>query len=179
MACHVTKIYINKQPTKQKLNILVNKNLKALKTIDGTCTIPAISVKSRFAYAHVWSVCVITRSLLVAFARGCYAFINICCKIRKRHRKKINKIPAKVISISVSVKESYELSNSQKSKLIWSFLFWVVLCWDLSIISYFFWALLEVTILSIRRSSKQANKPKQNKTKIYKWASDENNTHAQ
>ena len=33
----------------------------------------------------------------------------------------------------VSIRESYELSNSQKPKFIWSFLFLVVLRWDLSI----------------------------------------------
>ena len=89
--------------TWRKLNILVNKNLKTFKTIDGTCTISPISDISRFACAHVWSVCVITPSLIVAFSRGCYAFINICRKIRKKHRKK--KLSIKVISISVSFKE--------------------------------------------------------------------------
>ena len=70
------------------LNILVKNNLKTFETIDGTYTIPPISDISRFARAHVWSVCVITRSLIVAFARSCYAFINICRKITKNHRKK-------------------------------------------------------------------------------------------
>ena len=35
MACHVTKININKQPNKQNLIKLFNKNLKAFETIDG------------------------------------------------------------------------------------------------------------------------------------------------
>ena len=38
----------------------------------------------------------------------------------------------------------------------------MVLWWDLSIVSYYFWALLEVTILSIRQNSKQADKSKHN-----------------
>ena len=36
----------------------------------------------------------------------------------------------KVIGILVSIKESYERSNSQKPKFIWSFLFQVALWWD-------------------------------------------------
>ena len=32
MACHITKININKQPTKQNLITLFNKNLKAFET---------------------------------------------------------------------------------------------------------------------------------------------------
>ena len=45
MAYQVTKIdnKNNKQPTKQKLIILVHKNQKAFETIDCTCTIPPIS----------------------------------------------------------------------------------------------------------------------------------------
>ena len=35
MACHVTKININKQPTKQNLITLFNKNLKAFETNEG------------------------------------------------------------------------------------------------------------------------------------------------
>ena len=57
-----------------------------------TCTIMPISDKSRFAYAHVWSVCVITRSLLVTFANECLTLI--CRKIRKKEgpkkKKRIN-----------------------------------------------------------------------------------------
>ena len=62
MAYQVTKIKNNKkQPNKQKLIILVNKNQKAFETIDGTCTIPPISDISGFSYAHVWFVCFIKR----------------------------------------------------------------------------------------------------------------------
>ena len=89
MACHVTKINNNdKQPTKQKVIILVIRNLKAFKTVDCTCTILSISDKSMFTFAHVWSVCVITCSLLLAFARDYFALISICRKIRKKYRKK-------------------------------------------------------------------------------------------
>ena len=35
MACHVTKIDINKWQTKQNLIVLFNKNLTAFETIDG------------------------------------------------------------------------------------------------------------------------------------------------
>ena len=35
MACHVTKININKQQTKQNLILLLNKNRTAFETIDG------------------------------------------------------------------------------------------------------------------------------------------------
>ena len=35
MACHVTKINIKKQPTKQNLITLFNKNLKAFETNEG------------------------------------------------------------------------------------------------------------------------------------------------
>ena len=104
---------------------------RLLKLLTVTCTIPPISDKSRFACAHVWSVCVITRSLLVAFTRGCFAFISICREIRKKQKKKGTKYQLK--SFLVSIRESYELSNSQKPKFIWSFLFLVVLRWDLSI----------------------------------------------
>ena len=35
MACHVTKVNINKQPTKKNLITLFNKNLKAFETNEG------------------------------------------------------------------------------------------------------------------------------------------------
>ena len=35
MACHITKININNQPTKQNLITLFNKNLKAFETYEG------------------------------------------------------------------------------------------------------------------------------------------------
>ena len=67
----------------------------------------------------------------MAFTRGCFAFISICREIRKKQKKKGTKYQLK--SFLVSIRESYELSNSQKPKFIWSFLFLVVLRWDLSI----------------------------------------------
>ena len=73
--------------------MLVNMNLKAFETVNCTCTILSISNKSRFTWAEIWSVCVITRSPLVAFVRVCFAFINICRKIR--NKKKMNKISAR------------------------------------------------------------------------------------
>ena len=80
--------------------------MKASEIIDCICTIVSISNITRFAYANVWSVFVNTRSLLVAFAKECFAFISICRKIRKKQRKKyINKISNKDISILVSIKE--------------------------------------------------------------------------
>ena len=55
MAYQVTKIgnKNNKQPTKQKLIIPVNKNQKAFETIDCTCTIPPISDIFGFSCTHV------------------------------------------------------------------------------------------------------------------------------
>ena len=50
----------------------------------------------------------------------------------ERNREKKG-IKYQLKSFSVSIRESYELSNSQKPKFIWSFLFLVVLRWDLSI----------------------------------------------
>ena len=67
----------------------------------------------------------------MAFTRGCFAFISICREIRKKQKKKGTKYQLK--SFLVSIRESYELSNSQKPKFIWSFLFLGVLRWDLSI----------------------------------------------
>ena len=114
MACHVTKINNNdKQSSKQKLIILVNMNLKAFQTVDCTCTIMSISDKSRLTWAGIWSVCVITRSLFVAFVRVCFAFINICRKIR--NKKKMNKISAKDITVSVSNRESKEFAKTSIS----------------------------------------------------------------
>ena len=85
MACHVTKININKQPNKQNLIALFNKNLKAFETIDGCLYNMPISDKPRFAYAHVWSVCVITRSLHVAFANE---YLHLSVSLVKLERKK-------------------------------------------------------------------------------------------
>ena len=74
-----------------------------------TCTIMPISDKSRFAYAHVWSVCVITRSLLVTFANECLTFI--CRKIRKKEgpqQKNMNKY-------QLQIYEFWFLSNSHRN----------------------------------------------------------------
>ena len=49
MACHVTKININKQPNKQNLIILFNKNLKAFETIGGYL----------YNYMHTYDPCVL------------------------------------------------------------------------------------------------------------------------
>ena len=95
-----------------------------------TCTIMPISDKSRFAYAHVWSVCVITRSLLVTFANECLTFI--CRKIRKKEGPKKNTW----ININYRYKHfdfyqtaigTQQLSNSRKPQFICSFLLLVVL----------------------------------------------------
>ena len=136
MACHVTKLYnINKLQTIQKLIILVNSNLKAFQTVDCTCTILSISDKSRFTSTHIWSTCIITRSLLVASARACAAFINIYRKIRKKEIKKMNKISAKEkkISILVSIKEPWDPGSSQKPEFLRSCLLKVLLWWNLAI----------------------------------------------
>ena len=101
--CHLTQININKQPTKV------------------TCTTMPISDKSGFAYAHVWSVCVITRSLLVTFANECLTFI--CRKIRKKEGPKKNTW----ININYRYKHfdfyqtaigTQQLSNSRKPQFI-------------------------------------------------------------
>ena len=96
-----------------------------------TCTIMPISDKSRFAYAHVWSVCVITRSLLVTFANECLTFI--CRKIRKKEGPKKKNT---WININYRYKHfdfyqtaigTQQLSNSQKPQFVCSFLLLVVL----------------------------------------------------
>ena len=134
MACHVTKLNnINKLPTIQKLIILVNSNLKVFQTVYCTCTILSISDKSRFTSTHIWSTCIITRSLLVASARACAAFINIYRKIRKKEIKNMNKISAKDISILVSIKEPWDPGSTQKPQFLWSCLLQVLLWWNLSI----------------------------------------------
>ena len=43
MACHVTKVYINKQPNKQNLIAILNKNLNTFETIDSYL----------YSYAHL------------------------------------------------------------------------------------------------------------------------------
>ena len=52
-----------------------------------TCTMASISNISRFACANVWSACVVTSSIYVAFAWICFAFVNICQKRKKKEKK--------------------------------------------------------------------------------------------
>ena len=53
-----------------------------------TCTMASISNISRFACANVWSACVVTSSIYVAFAWICFAFVNICQKRKKKEKKR-------------------------------------------------------------------------------------------
>ena len=85
---------VSKKTTKKKQQhqqtkniIIVEKNLKASEIIDCTCTIASISSISRFACANVWSVCVITSSIYMTFARVRFAFVNICQKIKIKREK--------------------------------------------------------------------------------------------
>ena len=59
-------------------------NLKATEIIDCTCTIASISSISRFAYANVWSVCVVTSSIYMTFVGVCFAFVNIFHKKKEK-----------------------------------------------------------------------------------------------
>ena len=68
--------------------IIVKRNLKASEIIDCTCTIASISSIARFAFANVWSVCVVTDSVYLTFAGICFAFVNICQKREKREKNK-------------------------------------------------------------------------------------------
>ena len=74
---------------------------KVFNTINCTCTIPSISDISRLACAHVWSVCVITRSVNVAFLRSCFALVRICREnqqISQRKEEKYNEIENTVLT---------------------------------------------------------------------------------
>ena len=129
-----------------------NKHQQKNQLLTVTCTIMPISDKSRFACAHVWPVCVITSSLLVAFANECFAFISICCKVRKKQGKKYtNKISTKDISVCF-------LSKSHRNSAIHKSLnLFVISCFKWFSggnfqLSYYFWALLAVTVLSIRHT---------------------------
>ena len=55
-----------------------------------TCTMASISNISRFACANVWSACVFTSSIYVAFAWICFAFVNICQKRKKNKKREKN-----------------------------------------------------------------------------------------
>ena len=119
MACHVTKINNNdKQSSKQKLIMLVNMNLKAFETVNCTCTILSISNKSRFTWAEIWSVCVITRSPFVAFVRVCFAFINICRKFAK------TSISLQLFVLSGSLVGHFNCAIISEFSL--QFLYWVI-----------------------------------------------------
>ena len=72
-----------------KFIVIVKKNLKTFEIIECTCTTASISNISRFAWANVWSVCVIASRVYVAFARVCYAFVNIFQNKRKKKEKRM------------------------------------------------------------------------------------------
>ena len=148
MACHVTKINnINKLQTIQKLIILVNSNLKALRIVHCTCTILSISDKSRFTSTHIWSVCIITRSLLVAFARAYAAFINIYRKIRKKEIKKMNKISAKDILVSI---KDHGILGVRKNLNFFEAVCYKCFSGVTFQLRYYFWTLIAATLLSIQ-----------------------------
>ena len=74
---------------------------KVFNTINCTCTIPSISDISGLACAHIWSVCVITRSVNVAFLRSCFALVRICREnqqISQRKEEKHNEIENTVLT---------------------------------------------------------------------------------
>ena len=68
---------------------MVKTNLKASEIIDYNCTVASISSISRFAFANVWSVCVITSSIYVTFTGVCFAFVNICLKKKGKKEKRM------------------------------------------------------------------------------------------
>ena len=47
----------------------------------------SISSIARFAFANVWSVCVVAGNVYVTFAGVCFAFVNICQKKRKKRKE--------------------------------------------------------------------------------------------
>ena len=66
---------------------MVSKKRQQSGIIDCSCTIASISSISRFACSIVWLVGVITSSVYVAFARVCFAFVNICQKKREKEKR--------------------------------------------------------------------------------------------
>ena len=86
----VSKSNDNNNDNSEKIIIEFEKNWKAFEIIDCTCTIVSISSISRFACANVWSVCIITNSIYVTFARVCSAFVNICPKGGKKEKRMKN-----------------------------------------------------------------------------------------
>ena len=81
----------NNNNNRQKLIMMVKMNLKATEIIDCTCTVASISSISRFAYANVWSVCVVTSSIYMTFVGVCFAFVNIFQKKKKKEKRMYEK----------------------------------------------------------------------------------------
>ena len=98
-----------------KFIVIVKKNLKTFEIIECTCTTASISNISRFAWANVWSVCVIASRVYVAFARVCYAFVNIFQNKRKK-REKNEKWDL------VFIQESYKYMYEKSRILVCNFL---------------------------------------------------------
>ena len=98
-----------------KFIVIVTKNLKTFEIIKCTCTSASISNISRFAWANVWSVCVIASRVYVAFARVCYAFVNIFQNKRK-NREKNEKWDL------VFIEESYKYMYEKSRILVCNFL---------------------------------------------------------
>ena len=73
------------------------------------------------------------QNFIALFYENLKAFETINSYLYNSAQLRIIGIKYQLKSFSVSIRESYELSNSQKPKFIWSFLFLVVLRWDLSI----------------------------------------------
>ena len=137
MACHVIKININKKNNYWRLPVQ-------------SCPSPI----NPGLHVHTYDpyVSVITSSLLVAFANECFAFISICRKVREKQGKKYaNKISTKEISVCF-------LSKSHRNSAIHKSLnLFVTSCFKWFSggnfqLSYYFWALLAVTVLSIRHT---------------------------
>ena len=138
--------------------------MKVSEIIDCTCTVASISSISRFACANMWSVRVITSSIYVTFVRVRFAFVNICQKKEKKEKRVKNWI--------------WFLFKSHKCTFIWK-------KWNTH--SSNIQGKLKKKPKKPKKqkqqkqqnNNKQADKPKQNKTKIYKRANEEYITHAQ
>ena len=144
--------------------------MKASEIIDFTCTVASISSISKFACANVWSVRVVTKSIYVTFVGICFAFVNICQKKRKKKRREKN--------------EKWDLCFIQKSYIYMSMkksgipvCNFFVSC-DSRVGPTVQTAIFQFFSVVRQRLSK-ADKPKQNKTKIYKRTNEEYITHAQ
>ena len=82
---------------------MVKTNLKASEIIDYNCTVASISSISSFAFANVWSVCVITSGIYVTFTWVCFAFVDICQK-----RKKGKKMAYQLLVCPVELRQNIE-----------------------------------------------------------------------